>query len=128
LLGPNSTPTWLRICVKHLVGLPDPSPRLQRLVIRSAEPIGSHDFGKVGAENFVVGLPDRLDVSADEVDSKSEWREFLLDVIVSPEGRDLLPYSRCVSLTGLSIRCYGDRRNFASYDPRIAVTLQDAGG
>lgn len=120
--------TSLAMCARHLADLPNlssASPRLRRLVVRTIGLIGYQGFEKVGVESF-IGLLDRLDVSVNDVDSKSKWTILLLGVIKSPEARDRLSYSYWELLLEL---CPSSRLEFPrapDYDPHIMTSLHAA--
>ena len=120
--------TSLILCAKHLVDLPNldsSSPRLRRLVVRAVGLIGHQGIEEVGVEGF-VGLLNRLCVRVDDMDSRSAWRELLLDVIGSPEGRDCLSYPYWELLLELGPSHDEPPLGLAHYNPRIMTSLQAA--
>ena len=116
----------LSMCARHLVDLPNPnsSPRLRQLIMRSIEFIGHQGFGEVGVENL-VGFLNRLSVGIDNMGSGPSWKDLLLEIIKSREGRDRLSYSYWELLVEFSLRHHGKPRDLTSYDPQIIISLQD---
>ena len=75
-------------CLLDLVHLQHFGPRLQHLVFRALGRIKYADFVKVGLSKFVA-LLDRIEDEA--IFRAPDLRDFLLDVLSSPEGRRVFP-------------------------------------
>ena len=121
---PFSATQPLDSCAEHLVDLPslDSSPRLRSLVIQSIEFIGYWGFTRDGFKNL-VGLLDHLGVGVDDVCSRPSWKDLLIRILQSHEGRDRLAYPYWEFLVEL-----GPPRNrpgHTYYDPQITISLQE---
>ena len=124
--GPHPS---LKICAEYLVGLShlQPfSPKLHQLVIRSIQLIGYQGFNQIGVEGF-VGLLDGLHVCIENIFGFWGVRDFLLDIVQSPEGIQYVSHQNLgflVEEVVLSPQTPEDV--IVTYSPHIMISLEDA--
>ena len=100
------------------------SPRLRRLVMRSAVLIGYKGFEEAGIERF-VGLLNHLHTDAEETGSPDGWASLLLETAESHEGRQYLVVQSWEFLAKLAASTpWG--LSFTSYPPCVTSSLLGA--
>jgi len=128
--GPFCEPAeaLLGCCAGHLVGLHDLLPfssRLRRLVVRSVELVGYKGFEGVGVERFIE-LLNHLHVTAEDMDSESQWAELFLETFQTPEGPQRLSDRYLELLVELTISLPPYLRDPPAYSPQITTFLTEA--
>ena len=120
--------TLLNMCVRHLVGLHQRVPfssRLRRLVIRSITLIGYRGFEEVGVEGLIEVL-NHLHIGIEDTGGEVGWGKLLLDIIQSPEGLQHLSHQYWELLVEPKILRSLWEESEITYNPRVAVSLEEA--
>jgi len=113
---------------EHLVGLHDLapfSPRLRRLVVRSVELIGYEGFERVGVKRFIE-LLNNLHVTVEDMDSKTNWANLLMNTFQSLEGAQHLSHWYWELLVELTMLDSWRLSRDPTYSPQITISLTEA--
>ena len=120
------------VCLCNLVPF---SPRLRQLVIRSVELVGYERFEEVGVERLVE-LLNHLHVTVEDMVRSDPWGRFLVNILQTSEGTQLLSHWYWELLVELVVSQSVELRReaaynqhttqFLAYNPQITAFLTEA--